>query len=506
MENEGFAKVRIENEGDTNGRRWNLFIPSVAFIASVLLGVAISRFSPIEYKCISRTAVSLNLPENKWVLHLENMKPENQQLLLLSRETHPSPDKELIFNQSYDISVWGSNFPVKDEAGNDTCINRSCHNCSSCEYISHVERKVNIVCAPGAVYCDWKVDYFTRFLHYPTYYVEVDVVVLDYVTAMKELTDEERNEEMNAEFELFYKSENYARFILRVNSCFFIITLVFMFFPKLGFFTQLIKVNPQFWSKQQKYIALLLVGLLLFNNPLFNIPAVTPYLYILHLYEASWITDITFICMLLFFWLLTLTDMVEAGSAAALSGNSATSFQQRSKSFILAIRTREAILVALIWLSSMLMYSNKRFHMASGSPLKEDYFLSDSLFFDVIKVLRIFFGMIYFFWILVLIFRTIRLVRALAMVHRIIYGATLFTLLCTYFGVVWDRDMIDPKGSLFFASIYNGYVLTLAWSYTPSGTGYSNVDQKELELTGVEEWMEDDTLSDGEGSFDFGGH
>ncbi len=37
-------------------------------------------------------------------------------------------------------------------------------------------------------------------------------------------------------------------------------------------------------------------------------------------------------------------------------------------------------------LSSMLMYSNKRFHMASGSPLKEDYFLSDSLFFDVIKV------------------------------------------------------------------------------------------------------------------------
>ncbi len=38
MENEGFAKVRIENEGDTNGRRWNLFIPSVAFIASVLLG------------------------------------------------------------------------------------------------------------------------------------------------------------------------------------------------------------------------------------------------------------------------------------------------------------------------------------------------------------------------------------------------------------------------------------------------------------------------------------
>ncbi len=38
MENSGFAKVRLEDEGDPNGPRWNLIIPTVALIASVLLG------------------------------------------------------------------------------------------------------------------------------------------------------------------------------------------------------------------------------------------------------------------------------------------------------------------------------------------------------------------------------------------------------------------------------------------------------------------------------------
>ncbi len=42
--------------------------------------VAISHFSPIEYEHISKTVSSLNLVENKWVVHLENMKPENQQV------------------------------------------------------------------------------------------------------------------------------------------------------------------------------------------------------------------------------------------------------------------------------------------------------------------------------------------------------------------------------------------------------------------------------------------
>ncbi len=38
MEDEAFAKVRLELEGHPTGRRWNLVIPCVGFIVSVLLG------------------------------------------------------------------------------------------------------------------------------------------------------------------------------------------------------------------------------------------------------------------------------------------------------------------------------------------------------------------------------------------------------------------------------------------------------------------------------------
>eukprot|EP01084_Bolivina_argentea_P192251 330074_1 len=83
------------------------------------------------------------------------------------------------------------------------------------------------------------------------------------------------------------------------------------------------------------------------------------------------------------------------------------------------------------------------------------------------------------------------------------YDVCCFVLPSKFFGQLFNCSCCNHS---LLTCYLSRYVLTLAWSYTPSGTGYSNVDQKELELTGVEEWMEDDTLSDGEGSFDFGGH
>ncbi len=44
------------------------------------------------------------------------------------------------------------------------------------------------------------------------------------------------------------------------------------------------------------------------------------------------------------------------------------------------------MILAVAQLSSMLMYGNKQFHEASGSPLDENYFLSDSLVYNVAKV------------------------------------------------------------------------------------------------------------------------
>ncbi len=38
MDDVAFTKVRLEHEGDPNRRRWNLVIPIVGFIVSVLAG------------------------------------------------------------------------------------------------------------------------------------------------------------------------------------------------------------------------------------------------------------------------------------------------------------------------------------------------------------------------------------------------------------------------------------------------------------------------------------
>jgi hypothetical protein len=72
------------------------------------------------------------------------------------------------------------------------------------------------------------------------------------------------------DFEIVFYNSDYTHWQMKWFYLFTAITLCFMFLPRLGFFTEMMRTSSRFWSRQQIWVGILLVSLLLYNNFLFG--------------------------------------------------------------------------------------------------------------------------------------------------------------------------------------------------------------------------------------------
>eukprot|EP00903_Cladosiphon_okamuranus_P010566 g9992.t1 len=126
----------------------------------------------------------------------------------------------------------------------------------------------NILCEGGDDWCSWLSLYSLNFVTHKTYYwsVETQNEIDEYVAA----AEPSFNEAWASEFRVVFVSQWYTAFEVAWFYCWLVITLLVMFLPRHGFFTLAFTRGVRWttWSRLQKWVSVLLVGLFFFNNPL----------------------------------------------------------------------------------------------------------------------------------------------------------------------------------------------------------------------------------------------
>eukprot|EP00752_Nemacystus_decipiens_P003372 g3119.t1 len=170
------------------------------------------------------------------------------------------------------IAVYGSQQPF---LASEDCPN-GCLTCPAgsdalgltCDLISAESTgDETIVCEGGDEWCSWLSLYSLNFVMHETYYwmVETENRIDDYITAANATS----NEDWVSEFRVVFVSRWYTTFELVWFYCWFFATLLVMFLPRHGFFAQAITTGVLWskWSRLQKWVSVMLGGLLFFNNP-----------------------------------------------------------------------------------------------------------------------------------------------------------------------------------------------------------------------------------------------
>lgn len=181
---------------------------------------------------------------------------------------------------------------------------------------------------------------------------------------------------------------------------------------------------------------------------------------------------VTFLSTMLLFWLEVFSDMAEDGTETT-AGEAARWRQQKVKAFREMVP--QLVLIALMWLTSVLIYNFERVGQ-DGDPsvASVDNFSA----YTGVKVARIILAVVYFIWLLILILKAVRNLPNMAPPYRFIFVMTLFTIGCTAAGYImgWLVPSVQKASAFaFFIVLYNAYVLILAWCYTPVGSHYAMV-------------------------------
>jgi hypothetical protein len=154
-----------------------------------------------------------------------------------------------------------------------------------------------ITCRAHQQYCDKTRVFYNHFIDHHTYSVHVEL------THAGPMYKCQKNTMYTGQFAIVYVSREYTEFEIGWKYTFLGVGLLFNFMPGCGYFPLLFKKTRAEWSSQQRWVAGLLLLLLLFNDPLFLAaifaPPKTRVAYVsLHIVGA-----VAFLSVLLNFWL-----------------------------------------------------------------------------------------------------------------------------------------------------------------------------------------------------------
>ncbi|CAM9620971.1 unnamed protein product [Phaeothamnion confervicola] len=268
MENASYAGVRVESPRYSTGK--GLGALALAFFGSFALCLTMGYFGPEVFhrNNVVQESETLNVT---WFGHIEDMERWHQLLFLHMRlrrpETETQMESAIVYNQDYRVSSWGSEEVFETPMCPYGCPDCDTYNGQQARFLAELSNQRQIRCEGGKEWCEWTTLLTQDFVEYHTYYMKARQVAIDEPNIFS------KDNIFWLEFEIVFVNEEFTGFEMAVFYGFLALTLCFMFLPRLGLFTEMLKLNKSLWSRQQKWVAALLVSLAFFNNPFFALQA-----------------------------------------------------------------------------------------------------------------------------------------------------------------------------------------------------------------------------------------
>mmetsp|Transcript_4047 Transcript_4047/g.6177 ORF Transcript_4047/g.6177 Transcript_4047/m.6177 type:complete len:475 (-) Transcript_4047:57-1481(-) len=467
MENASYSAVRLEKAKYSNARAGGVM--TAVFIVGITICLILGINGPSVYE-IKDSQIVTDTLDVIWSGTVSNLETWNQRLFLQMRAQNPDLNlTALTYTQNQTINIWGRDKDFSNECENGC---GECNDPTSLKLCDVLVRNMTylstIQCKEGEVWCGW-----TTVLEQPF----VDYFIYDMQVYMNHPANFE-GDEFTLQFEIVYINKAFTKWEMHWFYAFCLFTLLVMFAPGFGFFTAMIKVPHHLWSRQQVWVATLLVSLLAFNNMFF--------VFQVHSSNAKFFFDLyvvqlsTFLSILFLFWLEIFADMADG----EMQGSDPAQLWQRSRRKALREYAPRLALIFLIWLTTILVYTYVRVKQV-GDPSKAS--VEDLSSFGPVKVFAFVLASVYFIWLLVDLYKTFRHIHRLMSGYRFVLAITLVTIVSTVCGML-SGDLapseLQPWPIAFFLGLYNMYIFTLAWCYTPVDYQYVGIgdDAREFEL------------------------
>jgi len=232
------------------------------------------------------------------------------------------------------------------------------------------------------------------------------------------------------------------------------------------------------WGFEQKWGAVLLFGLMAYDNPFYPLEILVRGWFPIFLNRLLYAS---FIVLLLFFWLVL------------FDGIRKESNQRPFKTFYLP----KLILLGLLWIAGIVVFTWSQLRQLQDPVYDTSSELPGYIFFQVAMLILL---VIYVFWLVYVVCRSCGDIKTLPYlgVRIKFFGVfTLLVILVVIGGLIFGLGVGVNSAAQFlsFLSLFNLYVYTLAFVYLPSNASPSSQSTFRQERIGMVRLEEEDTTT-----------
>jgi len=409
----------------------------IAFFVAFILCVIVGLFGPNVLSSLTPDpATGLSQPGNVWTATVNGLSKLNQQFLLICRIDNDENqlhgiDKEIDFN----ISMSG-------KVGLNTEWKR----------IVSAIHKHRVVCGQNYTSCNSVLLVHEPYIAYYGYQFNISILSPDSFIG-------------NVTFTFSYMNDNFTLFELWFRFVFLIISFAII----VSFAIKLRGYAWRDWTLEQKWIAVLLFGLLAFNNPFFPIEILVdswfpPFLDI--------IFTVTFILFILLF-ILVIIDGIKLEER-----------EREFKKFYLP----KLFILGLLWIAIVGVFSWQEYNELIDPTIAIEQ-TTIIIGFEIVMLILV---LCYFFWLLYAIFRACGLDSKKAFLKRRLRFFLFFSIIVIIiigFGILFEVYQRPESAAEFLAfhSLCNLYIFVLAVVYLPSKESQNSGYTRNLQITTLED-------------------
>eukprot|EP01129_Flabellula_baltica_P008653 TRINITY_DN3463_c0_g1_i1.p1 TRINITY_DN3463_c0_g1~~TRINITY_DN3463_c0_g1_i1.p1 ORF type:complete len:458 (-),score=79.90 TRINITY_DN3463_c0_g1_i1:26-1399(-) len=395
-------------------------ITFVIFITAFIVTLIVGSFGPnILSDVNSDNVTGLNFDGTSWTGKVSGLSQLNQQLILSASIVNTNT--ELAFQDAVvfvNVSVYG----LDKDMMNGVLITHGIH-------------KHFVDCEKGAV-CDSLVLFYEPFISFYAYDFEVS------------LNQDSDSSFLDAagytSFTFTYINDNFTLFELWFRFVFLLITFAII----ITFSLKLRGYHWDFWVLEQKWTAVILFGLLAFNNPLFPLQVLV----------QGWIPpflDIFFMVSMLFLMLLFILVVTDG---VRLSGS------ERGLMFYLP----KFVLIGILWIFTIGVFSYREYNSLTdpASTIEGDLLLTIFTYGLPLSIVA------YIIWLGASAMCACDKLEDAHLKRRLLFflGFSILVIIIIALGILFNAFLYQNNASEFLAlhSLVNLYVYTLVVVYLPS--------------------------------------
>jgi len=231
------------------------------------------------------------------------------------------------------------------------------------------------------------------------------------------------------------------------------------------------------WTLEQKWTALILFGLMAYDNPFYPLEVLVNHWFPIFLNRLLYGT---FLVMLFLFWLVMFDGI---------------RYQEPSQRKFLTFYLPKFILVGLFWFFAVTVFTWGQLQLLNDPSYQTP---SDLPGFIAVNFLLLLLLVIYVFWLLIVLCRVCGDNRTLPYIHVRTRFFGVFTLLVTItvvLGIIYGavgEGLNNSAEFLSFLSLFNLYCYTLAFVYLPARGASQNIGSSHSDKIGMVRLEEDD--------------